>query len=197
MLNDGAIGVMLDALAADVTHLAVHDDYPGTAFDNEKTDGSPATTRESAAWDAWSSGRTVTQDGTATFDVTGAVRWITGASALSGGNQRSVWPCDGAPREYTVDPSTDVFEVIAHGFTDEDTIVFYGTSVPGGVTIGQIYFVRDATTDTFKIEASVGGGAVDIDARPSTPGALVSPITEYTGGQRPFAVSGLILSGAF
>lgn len=196
MINDGGVHVALDALAADITHLALHDDYPGTTFANEKTDGSPATTREAVSWSS-ATGRTATQSGTATFDVTGTVSWITGATALTAGDQRAVWPADAAPFEFDVDPSTDVFEAIAHGFSDDQPVVFYGTSVPGALTAGVIYFMRDTVTDTFKVAATVGGAAIDITSRPSTAGAIASPITVYTGGQREFSVSGLVLAATF
>jgi hypothetical protein len=192
MLDDAAIEIALDAIAAQGQYLRLHDAYPGTTFDNELT--SPYTVGLAIAWDA-ASGRTATQDGTAgPFTVDGDVAWYTLSTGEDSGSQLAKWPADGDPQEFTVDPATDVFTKIGHGWSNNQKVVFYGTSVPGALTAGVVYFVRDATTDTFKVESSIGGGAIDITSRPSDDGALVSPITIYSGGTRPFSVTGLVLA---
>jgi hypothetical protein len=196
MWNDGAIGVMLDAIAADITHLALHDGYPGTNFANEKSGGSPAYARETVTWPAYVSGRTLpAQTVPSVFDITGAVSWVTGATDESTSTgQRFAHPLDGIPKEFDVDPTTDIFLIPAHGYSNGQLIVPYGSSVAGGLTAGVNIYVRDATTDTFKVEASIGGGAIDITSRPSTQGALISKITIYDASQRQFTVNGLVLA---
>jgi hypothetical protein len=75
--------------------------------------------------------------------------------------------------------------------------VLYGGSVPSGTTIGQVYYIRDATTNTFKIATATGGTAVNVTAKPSTADALVSLIVPDTGGQRTLTISSLTISANF
>jgi lysophospholipase L1-like esterase len=58
--------------------------------------------------------------------------------------------------------STDVFTKTAHGLVEGDKVVF--TTAVGGITRGVSYFVRDATANTFKVAATLGGAAVDVTA---------------------------------
>ena len=63
----------------------------------------------------------------------------------------------------TVNATTDVFTAAGHGYQDLDPITF-GTSgtIPAGLTVGTLYFVRDATEDAFKVSATPNGTAVDV-----------------------------------
>ncbi|MBM4722530.1 hypothetical protein GS439_06760 [Rhodococcus hoagii] len=58
--------------------------------------------------------------------------------------------------------ATDVFTKTAHGLVDSDKVVF--TTAVGGVNAGVVYFVRDASANTFKVAATLGGAAVDVTA---------------------------------
>jgi hypothetical protein len=63
-----------------------------------------------------------------------------------------------------------------------------GASVlPAGVTEGTIYYVRDSTTDTFKLAATSGGSAIDL----TVDGAgIVQKITPETfTGQGTYSVT--------
>lgn len=62
----------------------------------------------------------------------------------------------------SVDASTDVFSMTAHGFATNDRIVFTKRDAGAGWSLGTVYFVRDVTTDTFKISTTAGGAAVNI-----------------------------------
>ena len=50
----------------------------------------------------------------------------------------------------------------AHGLINTQPIRVIGTDLPAGLSIDTDYYVRDKTTNTFKVETSVGGGAVNI-----------------------------------
>lgn len=92
---------------------------------------------------------------------------------LYGSDQRAVtangeWirPTDFMP--YTevsasADAGTDIITASNHGLINQDRLLVLGT-VPGGLTAGQHYFVRDITTNTFKLATSPGGSAIDITA---------------------------------
>jgi hypothetical protein len=56
----------------------------------------------------------------------------------------------------------DTITKAAHGYQDGDTVVFVSGTGFTGLTAGNIYFVRDRATDTFKLAATSGGAAIDI-----------------------------------
>lgn len=58
--------------------------------------------------------------------------------------------------------STDVFTLNAHGLVDGQALAV--TSGPTGVTAATVYYVRDSSTNTFKLAASAGAAAVDVTA---------------------------------
>lgn len=60
--------------------------------------------------------------------------------------------------------TNDVITSAGHNLSDGDTIWVSnsGGALPAGLTASTTYFVRDRTTDTFKVSLSSGGGAVDI-----------------------------------
>lgn len=62
----------------------------------------------------------------------------------------------------TAAASTDVITSAAHGKADGDKIVFLSGYAPAGLTANTTYFVRDSTTNTFKVAATNGGSAIDI-----------------------------------
>lgn len=64
----------------------------------------------------------------------------------------------------TAQASADTVTVTAHGYLDTQKIVFLTGYAPAGLTANTTYFVRDKTTDTFKVAATSGGTAIDITA---------------------------------
>lgn len=56
----------------------------------------------------------------------------------------------------------DLLTKAAHGLTDGTRVTV--TTAVGGLTVGAAYYVRDATTDTFKLSGSSGGAVVNITA---------------------------------
>jgi hypothetical protein len=62
----------------------------------------------------------------------------------------------------TVDSSTDTVTWNSHGMSDGQKIGFFASVIPGGLSAGTLYFVRDASTNTFKVAATSGGAAIDI-----------------------------------
>lgn len=58
----------------------------------------------------------------------------------------------------------DTITATAHGLVDTTKIVFQPGATPTGLTAGTTYFVRDSTTNTFKVAATSGGTAIDITA---------------------------------
>lgn len=157
-----AKNTMLDALRALMTHASLHSSFPGTTGLNEISGGSYA--RKATGYSA-SSGGQVDLSAAALFDVpAGAtVAWVGAWGALSAGTFYGYAPNGSTGvAEFVADVATDVVTSPAHGFSDGQTIVFYGGTPPGGLTEGTVYYVRDATTDTFKVAATAGGVAINL-----------------------------------
>jgi hypothetical protein len=64
----------------------------------------------------------------------------------------------------SVNTSTDTITLTTHGLDDGDPVRFISTTLSsfGGISWGVVYYVVNKTTDTFQVEASVGGGAINI-----------------------------------
>lgn len=63
-----------------------------------------------------------------------------------------------------INATTNVFTVASHGLSDTDTVkITTGGTMPGNITSGTTYYVRDKTTNTFKLAATSGGSAIDTD----------------------------------
>gem|GEM_PF-4373969 len=61
-----------------------------------------------------------------------------------------------------VDESTDIFSSISHSLVNGETLVFNGTSLPSGINASTIYYVIEASADTFKVSTTAQGPAVSI-----------------------------------
>lgn len=64
---------------------------------------------------------------------------------------------------FTADAGTDVVTATAHGYsTDQAVVVSSNGTLPAPLVGGTTYYVRDVTTNTFKLAASAGGAAIDL-----------------------------------
>lgn len=70
----------------------------------------------------------------------------------------SGWPSLQHP--VTVDPSSGLVTLVAHGFPANMKLFFNGTSAPGGFTFGTSYYVVSNTADTFYVSTTPGGSIV-------------------------------------
>jgi hypothetical protein len=146
----------LDAVTID--SMSLHSGFPGETGANELTGSGYA--RQTTAFAAASGGvRTLSTAETFTVGAGHTVRWI---GLWVSSTFRGYSPNGGSPQEFTVAIATDVVTALAHGFSDTNTIVFYGGTVPSPLVEGTVYYVRDATTDTFKVAATAGGAAIDL-----------------------------------
>lgn len=166
----------LDAVTIDA--MSLHSGFPGETGANELSGSGYA--RQTTSFNAASSGvRTLATAETFTVGAGHTVRWI-GLWASS--TFRGYSPNSGNPKEFTVNITTDVITCTSHGYSDTNTIVFYGGTVPAGLTEGTVYYVRDSTTDTFKVAATAGGAAIDLTGTGASD-CVVSRIVEqaYAG----------------
>ena len=59
--------------------------------------------------------------------------------------------------------TTDIITSSAHGLVNEDLLQFTtADTLPAGLSLTTDYYVRDVTTNTFKVSATKGGPVVDI-----------------------------------
>lgn len=65
-------------------------------------------------------------------------------------------------KSFTADNSTDVITCTAHGYLDGDMIIHLAGDLPAPLVANNIYYVRDKTTNTYKITATSGGAAIDL-----------------------------------
>ena len=156
------LNAILDHGGTLITHVSLHDDFPGATGTNELSGGSYA--RQSITWNSASAGN-LDSSNTPTVPTPAAssVAWIGFWNASTAGTFRGYAPAGGTPKiGLSVDTATDVFTLLSHGWSDDQTIVFFGGTIPGGLTEGTIYYVINSATDTFKVSATQGGGAIDI-----------------------------------
>ena len=75
-------------------------------------------------------------------------------------------------------PNDDTVYSPAHGWADGQKVVIFNGTAPEGTDEGQILYVRDYTSNTFRLAATLGGAAIDMTTAPSW-GAVIAEITEY------------------
>jgi hypothetical protein len=164
----------LNALSCDTMKL--HTGYPGLTGANEVSGGTPAYTSKAITYGVSTAGEArQIISGATTFDVPPCtVRWVT---VWDSANMLFVSPNGGAPREFSAELASNVLTVPAHGWADDDPIVFYMSTPPAGLTAGTVYYVINSTVDTFQVSATVGGAAINLTAQ-AADDCVVSKITE-------------------
>lgn len=166
---------MLNAIT--ITQASAHTAFPGGTGANEVSGGGYA--RVAAAFGASAAGvRSLSAGVNLTIPAGSTVRWL---GLWNGGTYLGYAPNAGVPKEFICTPLTDIITCPGHGYVDTNKIVFYGDTVPAGLTEGTVYYVVSATADTFKVAASAGGAAIDLTTAGGS-GCVVSAITEETYG---------------
>lgn len=157
------------------TDASLHTAFPGTTGASEVTGGAPAYARKAITINAASGGQRAL-NAAVTFDVPACtVKWL---GLWNSGVFVGTAPNGGAtPKNFVSISSSDLVYCPAHGWGDTQKIAFFNGTPPGGLTEGTTYFVRDATTDTFKVAATSGGAAIDLTTAASF-GCVVCAIVE-------------------
>lgn len=191
MIPTAGKNVALDALG--ITHVGAHNAWPGeTGASAELSGGSPAYARKAITFAAAANASKAAST-QPLIDVPAgqSVAWLSGWTQASGGECRLVTPAGGEDKEITVDVAADTVRSVAHGYGNGQTVVFYGGTVPGGLTEGTIYYVRDATADTFRVAATVGGAAIDLTSEPGAACVVSKIVVETYAAQGQYQVTGL------
>lgn len=173
----GSKNTMLGALT--ITQASAHTGFPGGTGANEVAGGGYA--RVAVTFGAAAAGiRSLSAGVNLTIPAGTTVRWL---GLWNGGTFLGYAPNAGVPKEFVCTTASDLITCPGHGYVDTNKVVFYGDTTPSPLVEGTVYYVRDATTDTFKVAASPGGAAIDLTTAGGS-GCVVSAITEevYGGG---------------
>lgn len=108
------------------------------------------------------------------------MRWL---GLWNGSTYLGYSPNAANPKEYIADPSSYTFTSLGHGYVNTNKVVFYGDTVPAGLTEGTVYYIVSATANTFQVAAASGGSPIQFTTSGGS-GCVVSSITEevYAGG---------------
>lgn len=165
IIRDTGLNAAWDSVAALLDQVSLHTAWSTTGA-NEISGGSYA--RQSITWNSAASAA-LDSSNAPSFSVPGSntVRfigfWDTVASPdtfeAMVPNQQSG---DISPQRFIVDTTTEAVQSPAHGFVDDDNIVFLGGTPPGGLTEGTVYWVVASATDEFDVSATQGGGAINL-----------------------------------
>lgn len=175
MFTTASRNLMLDANGT--THVSAHTAYSVTGA-NEVTGGSPAYARKAISYAA-ASAQAKASSTSPTFDIPSGttVRFIGRWTALTGGTFLGMEANGGSEQEFSVDLTADTVLEPGHGRAADSKIVFYGDTVPTGLTEGTTYYVRNPTTDTYQVGATPGGAAINMTGYPGR-ACVVSTIVE-------------------
>lgn len=165
--------VVLDALLADHTDFfhALFTVGPTEAGGGTEVSGGSYARKQVATADFTRTGSAITNDnniefvkataswglviGHAVFDASSAGNMLFGGYLLA----------DGASWKYAVAVADDTIYMPGHGFADDTLLVASALNelaLPGGISEGDQRYVINSTTDTLKLSATLGGGAVNI-----------------------------------
>ena len=103
--------------------------------------------------------------GTPTTELvsTGTVQYLVTFSQSMVGGSIANFTLDDTLGVVTVNSGNDTITRAGHSLPNGTTVIFSAGTAPGGITPGTVYYVREATLDTFKIESTIGSSsAVDI-----------------------------------
>ncbi|EFC78885.1 hypothetical protein FrEUN1fDRAFT_8000, partial [Parafrankia sp. EUN1f] len=163
ILTDAVKNAALDEAATMLGYLSAHSGYSSIGG-NESSSA-----RQGLAWDAATSA-VVAMNGAESLAMPAGstVSWLGLWSAVTGGTFRGMLPNSGgaAAQAFTA-ATTDTLTCPGHGYSNGQRVtILPGVSgaVPTGLTIGAIYWVINAATDTLQLSTTQGGSAVDITA---------------------------------
>lgn len=197
--TDIAKDQMLDAVCRGETppdpigEASLHSGFPGTTGANEISGGAPAYARQTITFDE-ASGGSSNSSVAPVFDVPASttIQFV------------GYWSSPGSPDEFLafspvgntiiiqdslVDVTNDEIDAVAHGFIDDDQIVFLDGTPPGGLSEGTLYWVISAAADLFQVSATQGGGAITLTNQGDASVEIHKVVPETFGSQGTFTLS--------
>jgi hypothetical protein len=190
MLADTCVNAMLDAVTFDLASL--HTAYSASGA-NEVTGGSPAYARKAITVAAAAS-RARAASTQPVFDVPATTVRFIGLWTNAGTVFRGMFANGGTEKGFQVDLTNNKILCESHGLADNDKVVFYGGTVPTGLTEGTVYFVVGNTAadpDTFQASLTLGGAAIDLTGQPAAQCKFSKIVEEVFAAQGTFTVTSL------
>jgi len=176
-------------------YTSLHTAYSASGA-NELTGGSYA--RVAITWGSASS-NAISLSGTPyTLNVPASttVAFVGFWTASSGGTFQGMTPLGGATGYgFSAPSSTGVLLAPGTSYSNGNTVCVFapaGTTLPTGLTAGTIYFVVSASSDTFKLSATLGGSAISLSADGS--GLVQAITTEAFSGAGTYQVTAATLN---
>jgi hypothetical protein len=80
------------------------------------------------------------------------------------GANLSYFDLEDYPKTAVTDGTTDTFTITSHGYANNQKIKIYFSTMPMGLDSSTIYYVRNATANTFQVALTSGGTPIDISA---------------------------------
>lgn len=189
MFTDATVNSMLDSQTLDLASL--HTAYSATGT-NEVTGGSPAYAKKAITMGAAAS-RQRTNTTAPVFDVpAGTTVAFIGLWTNAGTVFKGMYANGGSEKGFQVDLTNNRILNEGHGLSNGDRVVFYGGTVPTGLSEGTVYYAVGVTAsdpDYFQVEATLGGGAIDITAQPSAQCKFSKIVLETFASQGTFTVN--------
>jgi len=196
IFSDNAHGQSLDGMT--LSHLSVSAAYPGRTGGAEISSARVAATFGAASGSPRQRALSSPVSLSVPQGASNIARWVQAHTALSGGNFQGAIPLQSTGfKAYTVDAANNLIQCRAHGYANNSKVVFFSNGAPGALVEGTVYYVVNATTDTFQVAATSGGAAIDITTNVNN--GLLSNIVEldFTGAPgtvdvNTFTIAGLI-----
>jgi hypothetical protein len=169
-LSTSGKNASLDALAALIDFVSLHNAIPNDSGSGEIAGGAPAYSREAIAWAA-ASGGSVSKDATdPVFDVPGGgteVKFVGYWSLATGGTFYGFGPINGGSIRGVGSAlaSSDTITSRGHGLVNGDRVIVFPSgdaAIPAGLSSATEYYVVGASTDTFQLSLTLAGAAVNI-----------------------------------
>ncbi len=95
-----------------------------------------------------------------------------------------------ATTSVTVDAAANTLTLASGSVADGTPVHFTATTIPGGLVMGQVYYVRDSSGSSFKVAALPGEPAIDI----TSAGASVAWVKPEASGMAELTVTGDLLT---
>jgi hypothetical protein len=167
-------------------YASLHTAYSGSGA-NEVTGGTYA--RAAITWGSPAS-ETVSLSGTPysiNVPASTTVAFVGWQDALTGGNFQGMIPLGGAAAYGFSAPSSTGILLAPGSATyaaNQQVVVFApgGSTLPGGLTAGTIYYVKSPSTDSFSLSATSGGSAITLTADGSGIVQAITPETFASAG---------------
>lgn len=190
--NDTARNEMVTYESTQIDRVSLHTGNPGDTGANEVVGGTPPYARQIPTWGTAANGQiNIASIGSHAIPAGTTLMflgyWKDGATPVFKGFA----PLGAFIGPFAMaDAVADALHLPGHGLVLNNTIVLQtvvGKSLPAPLVESTVYYVRDVTTDTFKLALSAGGAAINLTGVGS--GIVLSLVAETYPLQGTYTVS--------